>query len=277
MLQGDTGYVFTLNVYRNVADKWYSIKQIDTLQRQADSTYASPLARIVHEADELYLVSTAGKYRKYHLGMVTDSAEVSVQLNKAYYLDQFVAMSKALNKAYPLYRHDSWEGHDSWRALPDTEKGMDHQPFREIADMRINSIKDNISAIQDKCVRITDNVIQHIGTISYAALKDSLALLRAPEAGGYAYYRKIVGAVAAAQPEYFFQLAEGVPRYERRAIFDCAAGRKTFAGLEKVKGHHKMKRKFHIRRRTGTAMKILYFGVVAGEASLVVLGIVALF
>lgn len=275
-LKDAEGKVYDMGSHFDIAGKGYSIRRTDTLQRQADGSYTGKHSRIVREKEELYLVNTLKKTRKFRLDAVTDSNLVNQNLNNGYYLDHYIALSEELNKTYPL-NHVTFRGSFStWAAFPDKVKEMDHLQFITFADERLQHIKDSTTAAQEKNIRLTNYIVQNIHAIDYTVLKDSLALLPAKYAGESKYYGMVINTVAMRQPEYFFRLAEDLPE-QRPLLLSCAADNKqAFSGLGSVKGHDEMKKAYLKEVKTNRLMPFWGVGSAAIGAGLLAWAIIAL-
>lgn len=269
------GRVYTMGSYLDVAGRGYSIAGTDTLFKQPDGSYTGRNSRIIREKDELYLVSTSRKTRKYRLNAVRDPNLANNNLNNAYYLGRYFAMSKELNNAYPLNHHTFRGGYYTWEALLKEEKEMSYLPFREWADKRLKEIKDSTSAAQDKYTRLTNHITQNIRQMDYAALKDSLSQLPAEYAGKSRYYGTVIDTVAVQQPEYFFRLAEDFPQHRSLIFWSGVHTKRAHAGLESVEGHDEMKKTFFKERKFNKAFPFYALGSAALGAGLLALIIIA--
>lgn len=275
-LRDGEGRVYAIGPYYDVAGTGHSITKTDTLQRQPDGSYSGRHFRISGEKDECYLVSTGKKTRKFRLDTVKDPNLVNNNLNNAYYLEQYYAMSSELYKTYPLNHHTFRDVFARWKALPNNEKEMDHLQFRGFADKRLKEIKDSSSVAQDKYVRLTNHIVQNIRSMDYTAFKDSLAQVPAEYAGTSRYYSTVIDTVALRQPEYFFRLAEDLPQHQS-LIFMCGINNKqALAGLENVKGHDEVKKSFLKSLKSDRSAQVQAIGALALGAGLIIGIIIAL-
>jgi hypothetical protein len=275
-MENETAMLYAMGGYYDVAGTAHTIKETDTLQKQADGSYKGRHSRIIREEHWLFLIHTSGKkVRKFQLNTVFSPRRANSHLNNAYYSDNYFAMSRKLREAYPLSTHSFREAFYTWDSLPGQVKEMDYLQFRTFADVRLKEIKDSISTIEDKYVRLTDYIVQNIRQIDYAVLKDSLAPLPAGPASWMRYYGKAINAIAAHQPEYFFRLAEDLPE-QASSIFYCAIRNKAvIPGLKNVSGHDETKKAFLKQLKADRAAPYMALGgltlCVAAVAALVVL------
>jgi hypothetical protein len=215
--------VYAMGRYYDVAGQGYAIVKTDTLQKQPDGSYGGRYYRIIDEKDGLYLVNTLRKNSKSRLDTASASNLVNKNLNNAYYLDQYLDMSRKLNAAYPLNRFDFRQGFYTWKAMAEQAKEMDYQQFREIADKRFKEINDSTSIVQDKNTRLANYINKNIHSIDYTTLKDSLSQLPAEYVSNSSYYKTVIDTIALRQPEYFFRLAEDLPEDRKVILPDCSA------------------------------------------------------
>ncbi|MBO9728654.1 MAG: hypothetical protein J7623_08460 [Chitinophaga sp.] len=243
-IKSNNAFVYTMGRYLDKAGSAPSIISIDTLQQQADGSYTGSKSRITREENEWYLVNTTRKNRQLKLDSVIMPEVAHTQLNHAWYLGRYFAMSTQLNKTFPLHHHSFREGFSSWEALPAATKVMDHEQFPAWADSRLKAISDSISGVQDKYTRVTDYLIKNIREIDYAALKDSFALLPAVYAGESEYYSKVLNTMLVSKPVYFLQLAEDFPQHKDLIFFSAVSNKQARSSMENVTGHDDTKKAF---------------------------------
>ena len=148
---------------------------------------------------------------------------------------------------------------------------MDHQQFRGFTDNRLQGLADSITRTQDKYTRLTNHIIENIGQIAYAALKDSLAQLPAEYAGKSQYYSKVINTVIVSQPEYFLRLAEDFPQ-DRSLIFLAVVDNKQArTRIESVAGHDDTRKAFLKERKEYKSLPYKAIGAAALGAGLFVL------
>ncbi|KAA2238697.1 hypothetical protein F0L74_20990 [Chitinophaga agrisoli] len=249
----------------------YSIRNADTLKRQADGSYEGPHSKIIRQKNGLRLISTFGNSnRALRLDTVMYAGLANNDLNNAYFLDQYGMLHQELRKAYPLHYYDFVYAFDRWRAFSKEEKEMDQMQFKAWADARLKEIKDTAMAAEEKYNRVTGYITQNIRQIDYATLKDSLAQLQA-RYFDKGYYRDAVNAIAVEQPAYFLQLAEDLPQ-DRDAMFWCTVSNKAaITRLKNVQGHEKMKQSFRRAKRADTWAPVVVVGLVVAELGVAVL------
>jgi len=242
-LKDETGIVYAMGTYYDVAATGKTVWDTDTLQKQADGSYTGRHSRVFREENWLYLVSKARKKgRKFQLAAVNDPKLANSHLNSAYYIGNYFAMIRELEEAYPLSNQDWRKGFYTWRALPDKEKEMDYLQFRAFTDARLKEIKDSTTAVHDRYVRLTDYVVQNMPVIDYAALKDSLTQLHVGPGGANAYYGKILDSAVVHRLEYFFRLAEDLPEQQSLLFWYGTHSKQVIRGLKSVNGHEETKK-----------------------------------
>lgn len=265
--------VYEMGKYLDKAGMGYSIRKTDTLRQQPDGSFAGNGSRIIRENNRLYLIPELKKTRKLPIDTVKSLAVFNNNLNNAYYLDSYFRMSRELNQSYPLNHHSFRTAYRTWNELP--HKELDHLQFREFADKRIKSIRDSIGRLQHRHTALTNYIIQHISTLDYNTLKDSLAKLPAEYAYQSSYYRSVVNAAATQKPEYFFRLAEDFPA-NRQLIFSSVENdRELFGRMKAVEGHDKIKKEFFRERKYEKSIPYMVIGAYAALAGLITLLIVS--
>lgn len=243
-IQSNNATVYTMGHYLDKAGSGPSIIRTDTLQQQTDSAYTGLKSSVIRENNEWYLVNTASKNGRLRLYSFPAPEIAYTQLNKAWYLGHYFAMSEQLNKTFPLNHHSFRDGFFSWNALPVTTKEMNYLQFRTLADNRLKVIADSISHEQDKYTRLTNYLIKNIREIDYAVLKDSIALLPAVYAGESEYYSQVLNAVLISKPAYFLQLAEDFPQQKDFIFFSVVRNKEARSSMESVTGHDNTKKAF---------------------------------
>ena len=258
-LHSERGKVYAMGGFYDVAGTGSSIRNIDIVERQSDGSYQGKYSQILREHNNLYLVSTFNKTRKYLLDTV--SAQVmNNDLNNAYHLRQYTDMSVRLNNAFPL-NHFTFRGSFStWKALPANIKEMEHQLFRELTDKRFKEIEDSVTFIQREYARTADYILTHLNQMDYTALKDSLHLLPV-SAHVDRYYARIVTAVALQQPEYYLRLAEDNPD-QREEIYSPITSNKAAADrIRQVQGHDAVKKEYMKERKADQRFRAYALGI----------------
>jgi hypothetical protein len=259
--------VFEIETFFHGPQMGYTIKGIDTLARQSDGWYIGKKTKIIKKRDKLFLIREAKKKKEMSLVNVEDRAAANTQLNNAYYLDQYLKMSKAINYVYPLW-DASWSRFDTWKQL--SNKEIDHKAFRVYADERIKFMKDSIVEVQNRYTVLMNYLIQNVATINYISLKDSLEKL--PMDYFSSYSREIVYTVAKEKPEFFFQLAEDSTPDRMLYIFNSIGNRdkEVLTKLRLVKGHADMKKAFFKDIKFRTRMPFVAAGLVLVECAAIV-------
>lgn len=244
--------VFQMGSYLDVAGRGYSIKEEDTLTRQADGTYSGNNIRMMLQENKWYLLTRSKKPVKLVLDRAKNLKEVNHNLNNAYYLDNYFEMSNELNQSYRLNHHSFRNGFLSWKELPNQE--TDHFAFRNFADQQLKMIRDSISSTQNSYVSLMSGILQNLKTIEYDSLKDSLSKLPLVNGSVSRYYATVLNQLASQKPEYFFRLAEDSPAL-RSSIFSAVEDNEAAVqNLKTAKGHDEIKKQFFKDRRFSKTM-----------------------
>jgi hypothetical protein len=232
---------FEVEMFSHGPQIGYSIKCIDTLVRQSDGTYTSATAKLSKNKDVLLLVREAKRNKEMSLVNVTSRASANAQLNNAYYLDRYLAMSKEISYTYPFW-NASWNRFDEWQKL--NNKEINHKAFRIFTDERMTFMKDSIVEAQNRYTQLMNYLIQNIAAINYISLRDSLEKL--PMDYLSSYFQKVVYEVAKEKPAFFFRLAEDSISKRQSYIFGSIGSRdkEVLAKLKLVEGHDKIKKDF---------------------------------
>lgn len=236
---------FRMGEYYGAAPRGYTIVGIDTLVRQPDSTYIGKKIKIIWRNRHLLLIRESKNKKEMVLTPVVNIGTVNEELNNAYYLDRYLAMSKEIDQLFPMYDYRYYyfnDRYNSWERLKN--KRMKHSAFRIFADERIKYVRDSIVERYNHSIAIMNYLIQNVSTIDYVALRDSLAKL--PIGYSNSYYKKVVNTVARNKPEFFFRLAEDYTFTMQSSLFDSIGARdkEVLEKLKSVEGHEKIKKAF---------------------------------
>ena len=90
-----------------------------------------------------------------------------------------------------------------------------------------------------------------------------------------AYYGKVVNAIAAQHPDYFFRLAEDFPQYQDIIFAAVGDNKDVLEGLKAAEGHDAIKKAFFKDRRFGKTMPYKIIGIYAVVIGLITLLIVS--
>ena len=270
-LRGTGGKVYSMGRYLDKAGSGYSIAATDTLIIHEDGSYSGNKTKVVKENNKLYLIITGKKTSKFLLNTVKDPDLSNYNLNNAYYLDHYFKMCEELNKLYPLNHNSFRNGFWMWKEIPN--KSMDYLVFRDFADKRLKEIKDSISEVQNRYVRLTNYIIGNLQTPDYHLLKDSLTKLPAEYKSSSWYYGTVVNEIAKQRPEYFFRLAEDFPDNQNLIFGSIENSKQVIQGLKAVEGHGDAKKAFFKDRRFGRTMPykiIATYAIVGGLIALLI-------
>lgn len=220
--QEQTMVVYRFLKYLDKAGTGPSLLYADTLAPQPginETLFMGQRVKLSQANSQWQLQFTDGNRNKtLALYPITDTTQVNTTLNHAYWLDHFVAMSKSINDAFPLYHYSFREGFGRWKSLDN--KTMHPPQFSSYADRIIKGIQDSIVTIQTRYATTTDYITGHIATMDYTALKDSL--LQLPDSVYYlgSYFTKVINTIVQYRPELYFQLAQELPNKQSN-IFDA--------------------------------------------------------
>lgn len=217
--QGNFIVVFDMGNHTDKAGIGSSIRNIDTLYLQPDSSYEGKRFRIENAGNQLYIISrTEKKDRRYKLEVANDRKVVFQDLNNAYYLDNYFAMSTRLNERYELNHFDFRNGFFSWKQL--AEKGISYLEFRKIVDSMIIKIEDSVSKRQDQLVTQMKYVIGNVDSMSYSEFKESISKIPAEYAYQSSYYKTAVREISKSKQDYVILLYKDSP--ENRTLIEFA-------------------------------------------------------
>lgn len=266
-LNGANPIVYKMGGYLDKAGTGSSVLNTDTLVKQGTRTYTGKNCEFITGNGQQYLVVNEKKIKRYKVDVVSDVAKIYTTLNNAWYLDHYFALSKELNKTYPLNGFEFRRGFSSWKEMPD--RAAAPAVFRQVADAKLQYIKDSVSSINNRYVLLTSHLLQSITAIDYAVLKDSLTVLPATFRYYSWYFGTVVNACSKQRPEYYFRLAEDLPQ-NRDVIFMAADDTKeTVTGLKAVSGHDGIKKIFLKDRRFDKSMKYKIIGLYGALAGII--------
>ena len=211
--------VFDMGKYLDKAGTGSSIRKTDTLHLQSDNSYKGREFRIEKVNNQPYITSlTEKKNRKYKLEIVDNKKIAFQDLNNAYYLDNYIAMSERLNKRYELNHFSFRNGFYSWKQI--AEKDINYLEFKNIVDNLIRKVEDSISKRQDQLIAQTKYLIDNIDKMTYAEFKDNLSKIPAESAYQSSYYKTVVREISKNKQEYVISLYKDFP--ENRTLIEFA-------------------------------------------------------
>lgn len=265
-LRGDTGKVYAMGSFSHGPLVIPTINRMDTVYRQPDGSYQGIQSHISQEKDTWMLI---GKDRKSRLQTVS-AQDMNDHLNEAYLYQQFNAMDIRLRKTFPLHATPFTGAFSYWKALPAATKEMDHALFHVRTDTSIQQLEDSTTTIQQEQARRTDYILQHLKTMDYSALKDSIRFLSSLDPFDIGYYEAIVTAIAMQQPTWYLQLAEDNPQ-QRKALFEQVVRKRSAVKMiRQVQGHDAVKKELQRARSTRQWRMVYSFSLLG--ASLIGLG-----
>jgi hypothetical protein len=210
--------VFDMGKYLDKAGIGSSIKKIDTLYLQPGNAYIGKEFKIETVNNRLYIRSLTGKTKGYELGIVENKKLALQDLNNAYFLDSYFAMSHRLNKKYQLNHFDFRNGFYSWEQI--AEKNINYLEFRIIVDNLIKKTEDRVAKQQDQLVSRTKYLIDNVDKLTYTEFKDSISNIPAEFAYQSSYYKTVVSEVSKTKQEYVLALYKDFP--ENRILIEFA-------------------------------------------------------
>lgn len=250
--------VYSMGKYLDKAGVGSSMLAADTLQQIAGK-WAGKTFEITRENERDILNTNDLKNRKFVLETPADLPALYTKLNNAYYLDHYFELSRQLNKTYPLNDFSFRSGFQAWDELPGNES--DPEQFRFLVTEKLRYIKDSVSTVNERLVKLTNHLQQSVASIEYTPVKDSINQLLQVLPGYNRYFSSIISIYSKQKPAYFLQLAEDMP--QQRALFFMAAddSKETYEGIKAVAGHDAIKKIYVKNRRSDRSMKYKVIGV----------------
>ena len=209
---------FDMGKYLDKAGVGLSIRKTDTLYLQADNSYKGKEYKIENTNNQFYISSlTEKKSKKYKLNIVEKIKAAYQDLNNAYYLDNYFAMSDRLNKKFELNHHSFRNGYFNWEKI--TDKEINYLEFRKITDIEIQKTEDSISKRQESLITKTNYLIDNIDKLTYAEFKDSISKIPAEFAYQSSYYKTIVNKISKNKQDYVILLYKDFPENRTLIMF----------------------------------------------------------
>jgi hypothetical protein len=210
---------FDMGKYLDKAGVGSSIRKTDTLFLQSDKSYKGKEFKIENIISQLYIASlTEKKSKKYKLNISENIKIASQDLNNAYYLDSYFAMSERLNKKYKLNYFSFRNGFHSWEKVANKE--INYIEFRKIADNEIQKTEDSISKRQEQLLSQTKYLVDNIEKLTYAEFKDSISKIPAEFPYQSSYYRATLSEISKIKQDYVISLYKDFPN--NRALIEFA-------------------------------------------------------
>jgi len=210
---------YDMGKYLDPAGVGSSIRKTDTLFLQSDNSYKGKEFKIENITNQLYITSlTKKKSKQYKLSIVENRKTAYQDLNNAYYLDNYFAMSERLNKKYELNHYSFRNGFYSWEKA--TNKEINYLEFRKLADTEIQQTEDSISKRQEQLVTQTKYLVDNVDKLTYAEFKDGIIRIPAEFAYQSSYYKTVVNKISKSKQDYVITLYKDFP--ENRTLIEFA-------------------------------------------------------
>jgi len=226
---------FDMGRYLDKAGVGSSIEKTDTLVLQPDKSYKGKSFKVEQSNNQLYISSLHEKKSKnYKLEIVENTKDAHYNLNNAYYLDNYFAMTARLNKKFELNHYEFRSGFANWEKLPN--KDMSYLEFRKFADRIIRQLEDSISEKQEYSTALINYLIANAENLDYVNFKDSLSKIQAEFPFKSSYYKTVINKISKSNPEFVVSLYKDFP--ENRTLIEFAV-EKDKALLKKLKAQQK--------------------------------------
>lgn len=248
---------------------WNAIADTDTLVKQANGIYVGKRTRVQMDESKLILITIGKREKRLSMDYVQDYATVNRELNSAYFMELYIAMSREVRDSFLVHGHSFRTGFSEWDKLKNKEQN--YISFRMFADTTIAHCQDSIVSTHNKYKALTNFLTLNVHTIDYSVLKDSLAKL--PKNDYLRYYWNAISEIIKRKPEYLYRLVEDFPN-DRSDIFFAVNewDKELIEQIRAIEGHEVVKKEFvkDIRGR-----KYMLFHA-AGMYTLVIAGVVLL-
>jgi hypothetical protein len=210
---------FDMGKYLDKAGIGSAIRITDTLFLQPDKTYKGKLFKVEESNSQLYILSlTEKKSKKYKLDKVDSLKNAYYNLNNAYYLGHYFAMTNRLNEKFELNHHSFRVGFYNWKNIINNK--INYLEFRKFADKTIQEIEDSISVRQEYLTSLTNYLTTNIETISYSNFRDSISKIPAEFAYQSSYYKNVIEKISKTKPDYVISLYKEFP--QNRTLIEFA-------------------------------------------------------
>ncbi len=248
---------------------WNAIVDTDTLVEQTNGIYVGKRTRIKMDESKLILIIKGKREKRLSMDYVQDNAAANRELNNAYFMERYIAMSSEVRDSFLVDRHSFRTGFIEWDRLKNKEQN--YISFRMFTDTTIAHYQDSIVSTYNKYKALTNFITLNVRTVDYSVLKDSLAKL--PKDDYLRYYWNAVSEIIKRKPEYLYRLVEDFPNDQSDIFFAVNEWDKEHIGqIRAIEGHDAVKKKFvkDIRGR-----KYMLFHA-AGMYTLIIAGVVLL-
>lgn len=231
----DFAIVYKMGGYIDKAGTGSSISELDSLFLQTDNNFKGKKFKIESIQNKLYISSLLKKKSKKHKLKKIENFELLIyNLNNAYYLDEYFAMTKRLNNNYVLNHHDFRIGFKNWKNL--TNKKIAPNDFKIFVNKEIQKTEDSISNYQETLVKQTNFLINNIEKIDYPEFKNGLTKIPAEYPYKSSYYKHVVSRISRRKPEYVISLYKDFP--ENKSIIEFAVEKQNSL-IQKLKAIQK--------------------------------------
>lgn len=259
--------VYAMGSHFDIAGSGFALRHIDTLIRQTDGNYSGSSNDVVTGGEKIWLVVKRDNPKRFLLSKPSDRSEVIYNLNNAYCLDAYIALTVRLNQQYPM-QHTSFRGaFSAWKNFEGKELG--YEDFKRIFDARLHAIEDSMHRVHDNYTSIMNRLIENLPKDSYDSLKAGLRQLPAVWGNNTAYFGRVVNEVSKQKPQFYFLLATDFPS-SRDIIFASAEDRReVIERLRVTEGDKEVKREFFKDRRFNKSMPYKAVGLTVGVIAMV--------
>ena len=224
---------FDMGKYLDKAGIGSAIRSTDTLFLQPDNTYKGKLFKVEEKNSQLYILSlTEKKFKKHKLNKVDTLKNAYYNLNNAYYLENYFAMSNRLNKKFELNHHSFREGFYDWKNILNNK--INYLEFRKYADKIIREIEDSISVRQEYLTSLTNYLTTNIENISYSKFRDSINKIPAEFAFQSSYYKNVIEKISKTKPDYVVSLYKEFPKNRTLIKFAVEKNKTLISSLNNI-------------------------------------------
>jgi len=232
--------VYKMGYYKDKAGTGPAVLKTDTLVRISGQDFKGKSYLISKQAGILYLMTENAK--KNTLVTEPDMSKVNTELNNAYFLKSYFALSDKLNKEFPLNHYSFRNGYYAWDRI--TKRNISHHEFIRQTDKEINSVYDSISNKQQLFTNTARFIKENAGRTDYSFLRDSLFKLPVEFCPRSCYFSKSVYQLAKADPKNFYKILEDFPDYKTIIYFAVDEDKELVRRLMQVQGYDKLKKEF---------------------------------
>ncbi len=267
----DTAIMHEIGHSRSFRGGGLRILSEDTLFRQPDGNFTGRKTRLRRNGG-WELITQNGKKYSYKLLQPAGPIDKS-QLNSAWYNSRQVSLCQKLSARFPQWRCNAEVLH-IWGQLPG--EALEHTGFRDLAEKQLRNIEDSVINVEERKDRITRYIGEHIRTMEFSAVTDSLYYLQHDKPWRNHHFRTAIDSIAMHQPAYFYRLAEALPEQRSNIFYEGAEMKKALPGLQAVEGHDAMKTEFLKDRKSQRKLPYVAIASATAGMALLVLAVVSL-